>query len=59
MDDLFLCPDCHAEHAEPLDASLGHVVRCLTCELLDGAVVVPIQIEPIREPLHIEIHIAA
>jgi hypothetical protein len=59
MDDLFLCPDCHAEHGEPLAPSLGHRVRCLSCEMMDGTVFVAVQIEPIREPLHIEIHIAA
>lgn len=31
MDDLYLCPDCLALHAEPLDAVLGHVVRCFAC----------------------------
>jgi hypothetical protein len=33
MDDRFLCPDCSAEHSEPLDATLGHVARCLTCAI--------------------------
>jgi hypothetical protein len=34
MDDTYLCPDCYAEHTEPLEAVLGHVARCLTCLLL-------------------------
>jgi hypothetical protein len=37
MDDTYLCPDCHAEHTEPLDAVLGHLARCLTCATLFDA----------------------
>lgn len=33
MDEPLFCPDCHQLHAEPAEASLGHLVRCLTCEL--------------------------
>ncbi len=60
MDDVFLCPDCHAEHNEPLEATLGHVARCLTCEMLAGAHAVPIRVVAIQaEPIRIDIHIAA
>jgi hypothetical protein len=34
MDDIYLCPDCHAEHTEPQEAVLGHVARCLSCLML-------------------------
>ena len=34
MEDTYLCPDCRAEHADPQDAVLGHIARCLTCVLL-------------------------
>jgi hypothetical protein len=37
MDDIYLCPDCHAEHTEPQDAALGHLARCLTCAVLFDA----------------------
>jgi hypothetical protein len=33
MDDLFLCPDCAALHAEPAEPVLGHLARCLDCEI--------------------------
>lgn len=33
MDDVFLCPDCYELHDEPAEATLGHLVRCLACEL--------------------------
>jgi len=58
MDELYFCPDCQAEHAEPLDAALGHVARCLTCEILAGSVDVPVRIEPARV-VRVEINIAA
>jgi hypothetical protein len=54
MDDRFICPDCYAEHTEPLDAALGHLVRCLSCALaVDAANDSP------HETLLLEIHIAA
>lgn len=60
MDDMFLCPDCRAEHQEPLEAVLGHVARCLTCELAEGARAIPVQIAPIRvTAIAVETHIAA
>jgi hypothetical protein len=34
MEQTYLCPDCRAEHAEPHEAVLGHIARCLMCELL-------------------------
>lgn len=34
MDEIYLCPDCYAEHQEPLEATLGHLVRCPECALL-------------------------
>ena len=34
MDEICLCPDCYAEHQEPLEATLGHLVRCPGCALL-------------------------
>lgn len=33
MDEPFLCPDCHALHDEPAEPVLGHVARCLDCEI--------------------------
>jgi hypothetical protein len=33
MDDLYLCPDCFELHAEPLEATLGHLARCPDCAL--------------------------
>ena len=37
MDEIYLCPDCYAEHQEPLEATLGHLVRCLSCALRAAA----------------------
>jgi hypothetical protein len=34
MDDIYLCPDCRSEHAEPYEAVLGHLARCMSCALL-------------------------
>jgi hypothetical protein len=34
MDDTYLCPDCRAEHAEPFEAVLGHIARCMSCAML-------------------------
>ena len=34
MDQIFLCPDCRSEHAEPYEAVLGHLARCEGCALL-------------------------
>jgi hypothetical protein len=34
MDVIYFCPDCRAEHAEPLEAVLGHRARCATCLML-------------------------
>jgi hypothetical protein len=33
METLFLCPDCGDEHGEPGEATLGHQVRCLDCQI--------------------------
>ncbi|HZO94747.1 MAG TPA: hypothetical protein VFB22_13455 [Candidatus Baltobacteraceae bacterium] len=33
MDTICLCPDCGAEHDEPAEPALGHVVRCLDCQI--------------------------
>jgi hypothetical protein len=55
-DERFFCPDCSAEHREPLEATLGHIARCLTCALALDAGNDPARE---REPLVLEIHIAA
>jgi hypothetical protein len=34
MDNTYLCPDCRAEHSEPLEAVLGHIARCMSCVML-------------------------
>jgi hypothetical protein len=34
MEDVYLCPDCRAEHAEPHEAVLGHIARCMSCVML-------------------------
>lgn len=34
MEDTYLCPDCRAEHSEPLEPALGHLVRCASCVML-------------------------
>jgi len=33
MDTLFLCIDCGAAHDAPAEATLGHRVRCLDCQI--------------------------
>jgi hypothetical protein len=33
MDTIFLCVDCRAAHAEPAEATLGHRIRCLECQI--------------------------
>jgi len=33
MDTPYLCPDCGAAHEEPGEATLGHRVRCLNCQI--------------------------
>jgi hypothetical protein len=58
MDEPYFCPDCLAEHTEPLDATLGHVARCLTCEIFAGSVDVPVRFEA-AEVVRVEISIAA
>ena len=53
MDDICLCPDCHAEHRDPIDATLGHRVRCLACLTLaerDVSIAGP---EPVAQPIHL------
>jgi hypothetical protein len=60
MDELYFCPDCLAEHTEPLDAGLGHVARCLTCEIVAGSKPVPVHFEPVRiAQITVETNIAA
>lgn len=34
MEDVYLCPDCRFEHAEPHEAVLGHIARCVSCGML-------------------------
>jgi hypothetical protein len=34
MDEIYLCPDCRSEHAEPYEAALGHLARCVACAML-------------------------
>jgi hypothetical protein len=34
MDDIYLCPDCRAEHSEPYEAVAGHIARCESCVML-------------------------
>ncbi len=57
MDDRYLCPDCSAEHSEPLEATLGHLALCLTCAVAAEGLhpTQPVSVEP----LFLEIHIAA
>jgi hydrogenase maturation factor HypF (carbamoyltransferase family) len=55
MDDIFLCPDCLTEHREPLEARLGHRVRCSSCAM---AVEIEVAYEELPT-LELEIHIAA
>jgi len=33
METPFLCPDCSDEHGQPAEATLGHQVRCLDCQI--------------------------
>ena len=33
METFYRCPDCSAEHDEPGEATLGHQVRCLDCQI--------------------------
>jgi DNA-directed RNA polymerase subunit RPC12/RpoP len=33
METSYRCPDCSAEHDEPGEATLGHQVRCLDCQI--------------------------
>ena len=33
MDTLYLCPDCGDGHDQPGEATLGHQVRCLDCQI--------------------------
>jgi hypothetical protein len=33
METLLLCPDCGDEHGDPGEATLGHQVRCLDCQI--------------------------
>jgi hypothetical protein len=33
MNTTFVCTDCGAAHAEPAEASLGHRIRCLDCQI--------------------------
>jgi hypothetical protein len=57
MDDLYFCPDCHAEHGEPADASLGHLVLCLACAVDATAPVEPPRVAV--EAIALEVYIAA
>ena len=51
MDDIYYCPDCRAEHQEPIEATLGHVARCLTCAVLNESLEIDavLAIEAIEE----------
>jgi DNA-directed RNA polymerase subunit RPC12/RpoP len=33
MDTSYCCPDCGDEHRDPAEATLGHRVRCLACQI--------------------------
>jgi DNA-directed RNA polymerase subunit RPC12/RpoP len=33
METTYLCPDCGHAHDEPGEATLGHRVRCLDCQI--------------------------
>jgi DNA-directed RNA polymerase subunit RPC12/RpoP len=33
MDTVYLCIDCSAAHDAPAEATLGHRVRCLDCQI--------------------------
>jgi hypothetical protein len=33
MDTPYLCPDCGDGHDQPGEATLGHQVRCLDCQI--------------------------
>jgi hypothetical protein len=57
MDHLYFCPDCHAEHGEPADAALGHLVRCLACAIGSEAAVKPPRVAV--EAIALEVYIAA
>ena len=52
MDDIYLCPDCRAEHAEPYEAVLGHIARCMSCvmflEILNEEQTLRAEIQEIR-----------
>jgi hypothetical protein len=37
MDETFFCPDCGAEHLEPIEATLGHFARCVDCVVVAEA----------------------
>jgi hypothetical protein len=46
MDEPYVCPDCGAEHTEPLEAALGHRALCLTCAIIaEGGRPIPVRIE--------------
>lgn len=31
--ETYLCPDCGHDHGDPGEATLGHRVRCLDCQI--------------------------
>jgi hypothetical protein len=33
METSYLCPDCGDDHDQPAEATLGHQVRCLDCQI--------------------------
>jgi DNA-directed RNA polymerase subunit RPC12/RpoP len=33
METSFRCPDCSTEHDQPAEATLGHRIRCLDCQI--------------------------
>ena len=55
MDDIYLCPDCRSEHAEPYEPVLGHLARCVPCGLLLEA----LADEAALQPAILEIRLAA
>jgi hypothetical protein len=51
MDDQFFCRECGAEHLEPADARLGHLVICLECALRNELYSIEIEFAAIATPI--------
>ena len=50
METPYLCPDCGSAHAEPGDAALGHLVRCLDCQV-EADLALELAAPPIATPV--------